>query len=77
MRVTQIGVVSHGKINCPRLGPINCFRLGPIICHRLDVDPTALVLTIAVHIMMTIAELVFLDNNSLLARYIAPFPGLD
>ena len=73
MRVTQIGVVSHGKINCPRLGPINCFRLGPINCHRL-VDPTARVLTIAVHIM-TIAECwVFRDGS--FARFIAPFPTL-
>ena len=67
MRVTQIGVVSHGKVNCLRLVPINCLRL---------VDPTALALIMAVHIMMTIAELVFWDDNSRLARYIAPFPGL-
>ena len=65
MRVTQIGVVSHGKVNCLRLGPINCHRL---------VNPIAPALIMGVH-MMTMAELDFRYDESF-ARYIAPFPGL-
>merc|ERR1719424_2617489 len=63
-RITQIDVVSHGKINCSiRLGPkINCLRL---------VVPTAFSLIMAASIF-TIAES-YWDENARFARYIAPF----